>query len=242
MGVGKGRVIMKTYRLNALMAGVLYIIGTVAGVLSVVAIGGFPGDDFQAFMATDPSRIVLGAFFILVMGFSLAAMTLFLYPLFRKDSEPLAMGMVLFRGAFEGTWYILAAVSWVTLAKIITEINTAGADSGALETLGAVVMHTDGKLGDIGTFAFIIGAVCLYTSFYRTRLIPRWLSVWGLVGTLPFVVTYALHFFDVGPDLQLLSIPLAVQEMVMGLWLIIKGFSPQALATVNSAEAAAKTP
>ena len=69
---------MKTYRLNAVMAGVLYIIGTVAGVLSVVAVGGFPDGDFQAFMATDPSRVVLGAFFIVVMGFSLAAMTLFL--------------------------------------------------------------------------------------------------------------------------------------------------------------------
>jgi hypothetical protein len=44
-----------------------------------------------------------GAFLILVMGLSLAAMPLFLYPLFRKDSEPLAMGMVVFRGALEGT-------------------------------------------------------------------------------------------------------------------------------------------
>ena len=226
---------MKTYRLNAVMAGVLYIIGTVAGVLSVVAVGGFPDGDFQAFMATDPSRVVLGAFFIVVMGFSLAAMTLFLYPLFRKDSEPLAMGIVLFRGAFEGTWYILSAVIWVTLAALIRQITSAGTDSAALEAFGAVVLQSDGKLGDIGTFAFIIGAACLYTSFYRTRLIPRWLSVWGLVGTLPYVANYALHFFDVGPDLQFLVIPLAVQEMVMGLWLVIKGFNQDAVKELDGA-------
>jgi hypothetical protein len=106
---------MKTYRTNAVMAGALYILGTVAGILSVVVVGGFPDEDFLARMAADPSRLTLGAFFILIMGFSLAAMTLFLYPLFRKDSEPLAMGMVLFRGAFEGTWYILSALIWVTL-------------------------------------------------------------------------------------------------------------------------------
>lgn len=226
---------MKTYRLNAVMAGVLYIIGTVAGVLSIVAIGGFPEGDFQAFMTTDPSRVVLGAFFIVVMGFSLAAMTLFLYPLLRKDSEPLAMGIVLFRGAFEGTWYILSAVIWVTLAALIRQIASAGTDSAALEAFGAVVLQSDGKLGDIGTFAFIIGAACLYTSFYRTRLIPRWLSVWGLVGTLPYVANSALHFFDVGPDLQFLVIPLAAQEMVMGFWLVIKGFNQDAVKELDGA-------
>jgi hypothetical protein len=93
-----GGVEMKTYRTNALMAGALYILGTVAGILSVVVVGGFPDEDFLSRMAADPSQITLGAFFILIMGFSLAAMTLFLYPVFRKDSEPLAMGMVLFRG------------------------------------------------------------------------------------------------------------------------------------------------
>ena len=139
------------------------------------------------------------------------------------------MGMVLFRGAFEGTWYILSAVIWVTLAALIRQITSAGTDSAALEAFGAVVLQSDGKLGDIGTFAFIIGAACLYTSFYRTRLIPRWLSVWGLVGTLPYVANYLLHYFGIGPDLMFLAIPLAVQEMVMGLWLIIKGFNPDAV-------------
>ena len=211
------------------MAGALYILGTVAGVLSVVAVGGFPDEDFLARMAADPSRLTLGAFFILIMGFSLAAMTLFLYPLFRKDSEPLAMGMVLFRGAFEGTWYILSALIWVTLGALIKEIASAGADSAALQAIGNVALQAEDKLGDIGTFAFIIGAACLYTSFYRTRLIPRWLSVWGLIGTVPFVVYYLLHFFDIDPGLMPLVLPLAVQEMVMGLWLIIAGFNKDAV-------------
>jgi hypothetical protein len=220
--------IVKTYRTNAVMAGLLYILGTAAGVTSVVVVGGFPSD-FQAFMTTDPWRVQLGAFFIVVMGFSLAAMTLFLYPLFRKDSEPLAMGMVLFRGAFEGTWYMLSAVIWVTLAGIIEQIASGGADSETLEALGTVVLNSDGKLGDIGTLAFIIGAVFLYTSFYRTRLIPRWLSIWGLLATLPYLTNYGLHYFEVGPDLMFLVIPLALQEMVMGLWLIIKGFNQDAV-------------
>ncbi len=226
---------MKTYRTNAVMAGGLYILGTVAGILSVVTVGGFPDEDFLARMAVDPSRLTLGAFFIFTMGFSLAAMTLFLYPLLRKDSEPLAMGMVLFRGAFEGTWYILSALIWVTLGALIKEIASAGADSAALQAVGNLAVQADGYLGDIGTVAFIIGAACLYTSFYRTRLIPRWLSGWGLVAAVPYLVYYLLHFFDIDPGLLFLVLPLAVQEMVMGLWLIIKGFSPDAVDELDGA-------
>ena len=197
--------IVKTYRMNAVLAGVLYILGTVAGVMSVVVVGGFPSGVFQAFMTLDPARVEIGALLIAVMGFSLASMTLFLYPLFRKDSEPLAMGMVLFRGAFEGTWYILSAVIWVTLAGLMTQIAAGGADQATLEAIGTVVMRSDGKLGDIGTLAFIIGAVFLYTSFYRTRLIPRWLSIWGLAAALPYLVNYGFHYFDVVLAAQVLN-------------------------------------
>ena len=58
-------------------------------------------------VAANSSRLIGGAFFNLLMGISLAAMTVFLYPIFRKDSKELAVGMVLFRGALEGTPIIL---------------------------------------------------------------------------------------------------------------------------------------
>jgi hypothetical protein len=211
------------------MAGALYILGTVAGVLSVVAVGGFPDETFLTRIAADPSRVTLGALLILVMGFSLAAMTVFLYPVFRRDSEPLALGMLIFRGPLEGTWYFISSLIWVLLSALSKEIAAAGADAAVLQALGEVVVQLDGKLGDIGTVAFIIGAVCLYTSFYRTRLIPRWISVWGLIGAAPYLANYLLHFFDMGPAESILVAPLAVQEMVMGLWLIIKGFNQEAL-------------
>jgi hypothetical protein len=220
---------VKTYRINAVTAGALYILGTVAGILSIVAVGGFPDENFLARIAADPSRLAVGAFLIVVMGLSLAAMTLFLYPLFRKDSEPLALGMLIFRGPLEGSMYILSALSWLLLGALSPKIAAAGADSTALQAVGDVVLHVHDQNGNIQTFVFIIGAVCLYTSFYRTRLIPRWISVWGLIGAVPYVTYALLRFFDIDSGLFFLYLPLAVQEMVMGFWLVIKGFSPDAI-------------
>jgi hypothetical protein len=225
---------MKTYRMNSIMTGALYILGTVAGVLSVVTVGGFPDEDFLTHIVADPSLFILGAFFILIMGFSLAAMTLFLYPLFKRDSEPLAMGMVLFRGAFEGTWYILTALIWVTLSILGKEIAVSGADSANLQAVGEVVLQVSDKLGNIGTFAFLIGATCLYTSFYRTQLIPRWLSVWGLIGVVPYLAVDLFNFFGSTLNLEILYGPLAIQEMVMGLWLIFKGFDQSAVEALSN--------
>lgn len=227
---------MKTFRMNAVMAGALYILGTVAGVSAAITAGDLVmGEDMLSRIAADPSRLTLGAFFILIMGFSLTAMTVFLYPLFRKDSEPLAMGMVLFRGALEGSGYVIAALVWLLLVALSKETAAGGAGSAALQSLGDVVLQVSDKNGNIGTFVFIIGATCLYTSFYRTRLIPRWLSAWGLIAAVPYVIVDLMMFFGSDASLDILYMPLAVQEMLMGLWLIVKGFNLEAVVKLNEA-------
>ena len=185
---------MNTYRMNAVMAGVLYFLGTVFGVLGGV-IGGevlsslifgkpLVGVDMLGLVAANSSRITGGAFLYLMMGISLVAMTVFLYPIFRKDSEELAMGMVLFRGALEGIFYFLSTLGFLALVALGNEYIATGADSAALQSMGNVLYQFQDRLAPIGSIFFLIGATCLYISFYRTRLIPRWLSVWGFIGVV----------------------------------------------------------
>lgn len=83
---------------------------------------------------------------------------------------------------FEGSWYLLTALSWVILGVVSAQIAAPGTDVAALESLGSVVLGIDDALGSMGKFIFLIGAACLYLSFYRTKLIPRWLSLWGLIA------------------------------------------------------------
>lgn len=231
---------MKTYRMNAVMAGVLYFLGTAFGVASTVVGGKVISSIVQTkplsglvlldLVAADSSRILGGSFLILLMGISLVAMTAFLYPIFKKDSEELAMGMLLFRGAMEGVYYFITTISFLVLLALGQEYVVTGAHSTALQSVGNVIYKFQDLLGPLGAILFLIGATCLYVSFYRTRLIPRWLSVWGLVGVVPYMAYALLHLFGmdngIGFYLQML---LAIQEMVMALWLIIKGFNSEAV-------------
>lgn len=230
---------MKTYRFNAVMAGLLYFLGTAFGVasaviggkvLSVVSSEPLMGADLLNQVATDSSNILLGSFFILMMGISLVGMTVFLYPIFRRDSEELAMGMLLFRGALEGAYYILTAIGFLILLSLGTEYVATGSDSTVLQSIGNVVFNSLDYLGPIGSIIFLIGATCLYISFYRTKLIPRWLTVWGLIGVVPYMVYALLHLFGLDNGIGFyLQMVLAPQELVMGLWLVIKGFNHKAI-------------
>ena len=234
---------MKTYRMNAVIAGVLYFLGTVFGILSAV-IGGevlsslnvgkpLVGVDMLGLVATNSSRITGGAFLILMMGISLVAMTIFLYPIFRKDSEELALGMVLFRGALEGPFYFLSTLGFLNLVALGNEYIATGADSAALQSLGNVLYQFQDRLAAVGPIFFLIGAACLYLSFYRTRLIPRWLSIWGLIAVVFYMASSLLKFFHMDTGIGFyLEMVMAPQEMVMAVWLIVKGFNPSSIAAL----------
>ena len=72
-------------------------------------------------------------------------------------------------------------------------------------------------------FFFPIAALLLNYLIYRWALVPRWLSVWGIAGALLLLAEGSLETFDVG-GLELMTLPLAVQEMVFAVWLIVRGF------------------
>ena len=97
------------------------------------------------------------------------------------------------------------------------------------------------SLGEVAVLAFGLGALMYYWVFYRSRLVPRWLSAWGLVAVASLMVSGVLVMFGVIEPMSttqvVLALPIFLQEMVLAVWLIAKGFNPSAI----SPEAAAGT-
>ena len=236
---------MNTYRMNAVMAGVLYFLGTVFGVLGAV-VGGevltsiisgklLAGVDLLGLVAANSSRLTGGAFLTLMMGISLVAMTVFLYPIFRKDSKELAMGMVLFRGSLEGIFYFLTTLNILTLVAVGNEYAATGADSAVLRSIGNILYQVENLKAPVSSIIFLIGAMCIYLAFYHTRLIPRWLSVWGFIAVATSMASALLNFFHMetayGFYLEMVMFP---QELAMAVLLIVKGFNPSAVAELSA--------
>ena len=90
---------MNTYRKTAVIVGALYIIGTVAGVLSVVFTSPIlNAPDYLMQVTANKNQIVIGALFVLLMGFALALIPALVFPILKKHNEALALGYVVFRG------------------------------------------------------------------------------------------------------------------------------------------------
>jgi hypothetical protein len=155
-----------------------------------------------------------------------------------KLNHVLALGYVVFRGALEPIAYFLMVASRVLLILASQEYAAAAArDAAHFQTLGAFVLKGHDAINPILIIVFSLGALMLYTMFYRSRLIPRWISVWGLIAIVLHLSTaFLLLFRLISPDdltiLMVVNLPILVQEMVMAVWLIVKGFDPAVLANL----------
>ena len=199
---------------TARIVGVLFIIGTVSGILSAVFTGGiFTDPDYLVKIAESEPQVLLGAAFVLLMGFSLAMVPVVMYPLFKKKSGALALGAVVFRGPVEAVLYILTVLSWLMLITLGKEFVAAGAPAAShFQSFGAVLVQSGVQINQILEIAFSLGALMFYILFYQTRLIPRWLSLWGVIGAILYHVAGWTDLF--GIDMGVLIFPLALQEMV----------------------------
>ena len=83
-------------------------------------------------------------------------------------------------------------------------------------------------LGMVAVLSFGLGGLMYYWVFYRSRLVPRWLSAFGLVAVTMVMVSGLLVMFGLvepfSPPQIVLALPIAVQEMILAVWLIAKGF------------------
>jgi len=225
---------MNSNRRTAILVGIFFVIGTVSGVLSMINLGLFLEDpDYLSNITANQNKIILGALLILTMGFALTMVPVLLYPIFKKFNHALALGAVVFRGTLEAVIYMAQAALWLMLLTLSKEFSLAGSSETAMfQHLGALFMQTDTWLAHLLSIVFSLGALMIYWIFYRTKLIPSWLSAWGLIGGLLYFVAPMVGLF--GVDWGFLMLPLALQEMVLALWLIIKGFDQTALASLSA--------
>jgi Domain of unknown function (DUF4386) len=214
----------------AVAAGVLFIIATAASLGSQPFLAPASGPDFLANVAAHQGQVSTGALLTIIAGLASTGIALSLYPVLRRYSEGLAIGAVGFR-IIEGVTSVVSAVALLSVISLSQDYAAAGQpEQASYKAAGAALLAENGWLGNVGLVsAFSVGGLLYYLAFYRSRLIPRWLSVWGIVGVaLLMVVVGLLLFGAIGPlsVVQLvLALPIAVQEMVLAVWLIGKGFA-----------------
>ena len=190
-------------------------------------------EDALTVIAANKPVVVLGLGIELICILSMPLIGAFIYPVLCRVSTGMALTYFFIRG-LEGVILITVAQTnkWAVLS--LSEAYVAGADRAAIEA-SLTLIRAQNEWGDTAgllyNVIFVIGAVCLYSVLFRARLIPRWISVWGLlaIAVLAGTVVFALFAAELPDWALLLLVPIAVQEMVMALWFIFRGFDVSAV-------------
>jgi hypothetical protein len=226
---------MNSDRKTAIIVGVLFITATIAGLLSEVFGPNLDAPDYLANLSTNENQVLIGALLVFTMAVLIAGIPIYLYPILKKYNEALALGYVVFR-TIEVVFFIVCAISLLTLLTLSQEFVITGTpDASYFQTLATLLLAVREWGGGVfSTIVFSLSALILNYILYRSKLIPRWLSGWGLIGAALYLGSGFLPLF--GYDSRstiylLMEAPLGLNEMVFAVWLIVKGFNPSAIAS-----------
>ena len=230
---------MNSTRRTSIATGALFIVATIAALVAAALEPALTGTDYLTGVANHPNRLAAAALLYLIAAGTSVGIAIALYPLLKKINAALALGSVVFR-TIEAVFYTAAVVSLLS----ILQLATAPADNRApIHAIADSLLSMRDHSTLAGVFAFCVGALMYYTLFYRGRLVPRWLSGWGVAGAVLMMTACLLALFSNSSvtGYTPFILPIAVQEIVLAVWLLVKGFSPSPPPSRASSESSTRT-
>jgi hypothetical protein len=223
-----------TNRKSAVTAGVLLILATLTGpLLATPLTPDLTGADYLTRISAHPNQAAGGVLLWIISAFAGAGIAIAMYPVLKQRNAGLALGSVIFR-TLEAAFYMLGVVILLSLLTLGPQFTAAGAaERTVLQAIGNTLVSVRDNAALVAVFAFCLGALMYYTLFFQTRLIPRWLSGFGIVAIILMTAACLLALFSGNRITSYipLAAPIAVQEIILAVWLIAKGYNPSASAS-----------
>lgn len=217
---------------TARFAGLLIIVAMAAGILSVA-----PSVDSVQYLkesVNNTNQVITAAAFQFIMGLAYMGVALLFYPLVKQFGKGLAVGFLSFR-IIAATLVVIGTLLLLSILALSSEYTKQLPQDGiVLEAVGNMLKISRDYINHVFMIIVLcIGNVLLYLLLIKSRLIPRWLSFWGLVGALLSIIASVLVLFNtvdiITTEYIVLNAPTGLQEIVLAVWLITKGFDKEVL-------------
>lgn len=222
---------MDSYRKTAIIVGILFIIATVTAILTIAILGSTletPLD--QTVISENEYQIGLAALFWIILAISVTGIGFFMYPILKKYNKGLALGYISFR-LTESICIIISTTTLLAILTISQDTISGTIETANFQPMGSLLLALQNWSFEIGTLIFLgLGGFFIYYPLYELKLVPRVLSIWGIIGAACVLLYGSLGLFGLTADsaaLNILAAPIAIQEMVFAVWLIAKGFTPK---------------
>lgn len=220
---------MNQAKKTASIVGALFIVATVAGVASAAVLGSIlEAEGLLDNVASSEGKVLAAVFLDLVLVGAVVAIPVVMFPILAQHTEGVARGYFAAR-MVEGMVIMAGAIALLTLVTVSQESAGLGDGGSFFGATGTFLLAAREWTDLIGTqLVFGVTAFILNLSMFRSMLVPRFISLWGLLGaTLAIASSLSSMFLGLDPFSAasiVLFLPIAIQEMVMAGWFIVKGF------------------
>jgi hypothetical protein len=217
---------------TARIVGALFLIAMVTSLAGGVWLESIVGaSDYLASVSANATQVILGVLLELINCAAVVGIGVVLFPILKKQSENIARGYFGFR-IVEAVVLIVAVISPLLLITLSEEYVAAGApEASYFQTLGTLVVAARAQLAGLLTPIFFgLGALLLYYSLYQSKLVPRFISVWGFIAVALVLAWNLLETFGMSISAGMVfGLPIILNEIFLGIWLILKGFNASAM-------------
>jgi uncharacterized protein DUF4386 len=231
---------MNTYRKTAISVAALFLI---ALVFNIVATNIYQpilnAPDYLVAVYPNKIPVTIGVLLDFICAPVMILIPIMLFPLFKKFNERIALGYVVFR-LLEGILFIFIAINSLSLISLSQDyINSGAPGASYFQALGNSIHARIEWATLLYVIVYTLGALLLYYLLFTSKLIPRWLSGWGLFAVVLLLTGALLYMFGIFGTMPLMKAmaffapPIGLQEIVMSIWLIVRGFNPSEIASGN---------
>ncbi|MFW9862174.1 MAG: DUF4386 domain-containing protein [Candidatus Thorarchaeota archaeon] len=224
----------ESYKVNAQVAGLMWLLAIVVGILGAILLGDYQQVETNvAFFSQNETGILIGSLLFFSMALFTANIAIFLYPVLKKYNESMALSAVGLR-LIETALFSVGSLLFIAVLIVSNAYVAAGSP---VDTTYQILAHTylsmNEMTGVLATFAFNAGAFMYCYIFFRTILVPKWLGVFGVIVTLLGFAGSFLGLFGINDISLFLELPTMFFEIAIGVWLIVKGFDQEVLASLS---------
>jgi hypothetical protein len=228
----RGKVGIMSYKTTARVVGILFIIATAAAIVGETLLLPSIESTFLTEAAAAETRVITGVLLEVVLAISVVGIAVMIFPVLKKQNDGMALGYVGAR-TLEGVLVLGGAITALLLLTLSRDYGDTGA--AGVEPLGDVLLAAREWTYWLGPMLmFSVSALILYTMLFRAQLVPSWLSIWGFIGGALLLLRAVLEMYGAEfstPVQALIAAPIGINEMVLALWLIVKGLNSSALGT-----------
>lgn len=182
------------------------------------------GENILASVSAKPTTVTLAMLLDLLCGLSVFGISVLLYPVLKKYNESIAQWYV---GLRLNEWICLtiSGVLLLTVLSISKEFAQTGMQNYNLQTLAKYLLKARGFTKILMLLGFCLSASMFYYLLLKSKLLPRFISIWGMIGIALLFIEVMSNIFGHSVGGILIMLPMGLNEIFLGVWLMIKGFN-----------------